>query len=193
MKKLLILACALSLVVGMTMSAQAWVITFDENDIELGDTITDQYFIDDGVTWNAAYGNTVTQGSSFPNPFTSDGKILHYAKPARGLIDLADPADFLKFDFRRPAESGDIYLQLYLDDTLVHDFGRIGWDDGSGWVTFTYPGTYGSYDQIDMTSDTRFVIDNVSNVPIPASLWLLGSGLGLLPLLRSRIGKRGIS
>ncbi|MDT8299441.1 MAG: PEP-CTERM sorting domain-containing protein [Spirochaetaceae bacterium] len=196
MKKIFSLTATLILIFGMAWSAQAALvtITFDEEGIDFGERITDQY-ADYGIHWDAAYSNLVTSGADFNNAFTCDGQILQYdTKPANGTILLDTATEYMSFEFRRPSAAGSFNLAIYDassgTDVLVWDFGSIGWS-GDDWLTFTYDGLFGSFDKIVMYAEKKFIIDNftvdtAAAVPIPPSVLLLGTGLISLVFRRKR-------
>jgi hypothetical protein len=180
MKKSLILLCALTLAVGMTMSASAELvtITFDEEGISAGgcppqgsgDLITDQY-ADWGVEWivdpdTEQPHNEVTRGECFNNAFDigSDNQILWYnGNPVEGNIQLSFLANHLAFDYRKPSDTDPAQVKLYNGLIEVYDsgvFSAIG-----EWQTFTYNAAdpSGYFDRIQMYSpeNKKFVIDNV--------------------------------
>jgi hypothetical protein len=220
MKKLYMLLFLLTLALSITVSAQAGLITitFEEPGITAGLT-TNRYDgtqVDTeysgspwGVTWvDIVPSSDLTgQGVVLPNEFngywTDSDQMLYYAptttsgaSPFTAQILLTVPADFLSFEYRRPNAAGTFDVLLYSGSTLVYDDPGLSWDPATdvNWKTFTY--TEGqTFDKVLISGGDKSLTDNYSfnTVPIPASLWLLGSGLGLLPLLRSRIGKRGIS
>ncbi len=166
MKRVWNMAMAVVFLMGMTISAQAGstAINFDETGIDTGDIITTQYETD-GVTWSESHTNEITTGSAFDNPFVSDGQIIYYTDKA-GLIQLDSLAKNLSFEIRRPDKAADISLKLYNttageEPELVNDFGRIGWD-GPNWETFSYDGSNGNFDQIEITSGKKFVMDNLA-------------------------------
>jgi len=223
MKRLLILLAAVALLFGMTMPAQATLvtITFDEPGISSGpyypnpeltdprddgDIITNQYDAQ-GLNWvNSPLPGAVPSlnyvttgyesGYTIPSEAFTDadgnyqGHLLWYYNNY-GWIELDASADSLEFQLRRPKSSGDIFLKVY-DTTsgspvLVYDFGKIGWTAGSGWVTFdsdSFAAFTGTFDAIYMSSGSKFYVDNLSvnMVPIPASFWLLATGL--IPIIR---------
>ena len=181
MKKFLILLCALSLVVALTMSASAELvtITFDEEGISAncppqgaGDLITDQY-LDLGVEWivdpiTEQPHNEVTRGECFNQQFDigSDNQVLWYnGNPVEGNIQLDQPADFLRFLYRKPSSTDPVQVQLYNGDDPdpVYDSGAF--NAIAEWQTFTYNATdpSGYFDRIQMYSPTnkKFVIDNL--------------------------------
>jgi hypothetical protein len=210
MKKLLTLFVSVAVLIGWTISASAAVmITFDESGISLENLITNQC-ASSGVTWIAdpfQAGSTVANqvingtGDYFNNTFDTYGQILQYnSKPADGYILLNSYADFLSFQYRRPGSSGDISVALFDYDpgtgtSLPVNTFDFKWSPNadpyhiSNWATFTYNGEEGNFNLIRMFSNNKFVIDNlaVNAVPLPASLWLLVSGL--LPLVWRRIRK----
>ncbi len=194
MKKMVVFLLAITAILfGTSLSAQAALvtITFDEPGIEIGETISTQYS-SQGINWSGS--NSITVGSAFSNPFppfdAATPKILQYdTKPTNGVIILSTIADYFSIDFRRPASAGDITLALYNGTDLVHNYGRIGWD-GPDWEHYTYNGEYGNFNQIILACGNKFVMDNleVNMVPIPASLWLLASGLIMLIRTSKRNG-----
>ncbi|SPD75363.1 exported hypothetical protein [uncultured Desulfobacterium sp.] len=207
MKKLLTMFAAVVLLLGMTMSAQAGLITitFDEPGINLDDIITTQYTTD-GVNWipnpfvegSTAVPNQVVNGTItyFSNVFPTYGQILQYnTKPAYGYILVDNYADSLSFQYRRPSSSGDITLQLFDYDpdtgtgtSLTLTPFTLTWtpddpnNDDLDWATFTYNGEEGNFNLIAMNSTNKFVIDNmqINAVPIPPAFVLLASGLLML-------------
>jgi hypothetical protein len=110
--------------------------------------------------------------------------------PVNAPILLSVPANFFSFEFRRPNAGGTVDVELYMGDSDTPFYeGSISWDpilDGD-WKTFVYD-SGALFDKVVLVSGDKFNTDNYrfNMVPIPASLWLLGSGLGLLPLFRSR-------
>ncbi|MBT8339768.1 MAG: hypothetical protein KJP07_07120 [Desulfatitalea sp.] len=151
-------------------------ITFDEEGIELGDSIDTQY-ANLGVTWTGS--NAITIGSAFSNAFAPvdslTPQVLQYnSKPTDGQIHLATQADYFSIDFRRPSSPGDISLTLWDDVDMVYDFGVIGWS-GPDWEHFAYYGSFNTFDRIVLSSPNKFVLDNleVNLVPIPSSIMLL--------------------
>ncbi len=167
MKKYSSILAAVVFLVGMTFSIQAEEIeiTFDEDGIFLDDIITTQYQ-DWGVVWSDTYANLIVDGSEtyYNHPFNSEEQILNFTDN-EGMIQLDAMADALSFEFRRPSNTGDIYLEIYdstagADPVLVNDFGRIGWD-GPDWEVFTYDGEYGEFDLIHIHSANKFVMDNL--------------------------------
>ena len=210
MKKLLTLFVSVAVLLGWAISANAAVlITFDESGISLEDLITNQY-ASSGVTWIAnpfqvesAVGNQVVNGTGayYSNLFDTYGQVLQYStKPADGTILLDSYADYLSFQYRRPGSSGDISVALFDYDPgtgtglPVNTF-DFTWSPNadpyhiSNWATFTYNGEQGKFNLIRMSSKNKFVIDNlaVNAVPLPASFWLLVSGL--FPLFWRRMRK----
>jgi len=212
MKKLLTLFVSVAVLSVWTISANAAVlITFDESGISLDDVITNQY-ASSGVTWIAnpfeagsSVGNQVVNGTGayFSNLFDTYGQVLQYStKPADGTILLDRYADYLSFQYRRPSSSGTISVELFDYDpgsgtgtSLTADPFEFTWSPNadpyhiSNWATFTYNGEEGNFNLIRMSSKSKFVIDNlaVNSVPLPASLWLLVSGL--FPLVWRRMRK----
>jgi hypothetical protein len=179
MKKFLILLCALSLVLAVTMSARAALvtITFDEEGISAncppqgsGDLITIQY-LDLGVEWivdpiTEQPHNEVTRGECFNQQFDigSENQVLWInGSPVEGNIELDLLAGALVFDYRKPSgtASDPVQVKLYNGLAEVYDsgiFSAIG-----EWQTFTYNATdsSGSFDRIVMSSTHKFVIDNL--------------------------------
>lgn len=207
MKKLLVLLCVFTLVAGITMSAQAALvtITFDEawvtsgltNDRYDGTQVDTQYSFM-GVTWvdtvaddpDVLTGQGITHAGEFSGSWSdSDNMLWNYGQggggttPVNAPILLSVPADFFSFEFRRPNAGGSVDVQLYMSDTLVYE-GNVSWTYGQDWQTFSYSGNL--FDKVVLVSGDKFNSDNYTfnMVPIPASLWLLAGGLGLLPLHR---------
>jgi hypothetical protein len=225
MKKFLILLWAFGLVLGITISPQAALvtITFDEPGINAYvEGVTGTHLLDDAVTqvYNQGDGdlitnqyaslglnwivnpstqqphNEVTMGEMFNNEFDVGvgNQILWYnGSTVEGNIQLDFLADSLAFDYRKPSDTDPFYVRLYNGTDEIY-YSNVLYAIGA-WQTFNYDGASGNFDRILMYGPKKFVIDNleVNAVPIPSSLWLLGSGLGLLPLFRSRTRKHGIS
>ena len=182
MKKLLTLLCALTLVLPVTMSASAELvtITFDEEGISAGgcppqgagDLITDQYaplgvnWIVSGTDPNTDNTNEVTRGECFNNAFDigSDNQILWYTcelkdPPLKGDIQLDFLANYLAFDHRRPAaQARPLSVDLYNGADLVT---ALTAETTGEWRTFEYDGSSGSFDRIVMSCGYKFVIDNL--------------------------------
>jgi len=161
-------------------------IDFDEPGRSINETITDQY-ASLGVTFSGDAARIKT-GPGFNNPFDSDGQILHItgSNPQLAVLDFDATSNFLSFEFRRPFDQGDIFLQLFDDDGLVFDAGLIGWDPAitPDWVTFQYDGSAGAFTRAELSGPTKFVIDNLrfdapepQPIPLPLPALLLASGL----------------
>lgn len=160
----IVVAAVFLMGIAFSIQAEEIEITFDEGGIALDDIITTQYQ-DLGIVWIDTYANAIVVGSDYKNAFDSDGQIINYTDN-EGVIQLDAMADALSFEFRRPSNAADIYLELYdstVGDTpaLVHDFGRIGWDESDGWKEFIYDGEYGEFDRIEIYSTNKFVMDNI--------------------------------
>jgi hypothetical protein len=180
MKKLFVLLCVFTLVVGLTMSARAALvrITFDEDGINAyidgvtsthllddgvtvvydqgdGDLVTDQY-ASLGVNWivdpNTTY-NEVTMGEMFNNEFDigSDNQVLWYnGTTVEGNIQLDFLADSLAFDYRKPSDTDPMQVKLFAGATEVYDSGVFNGEPF--WQTFTYTASdpSGYFDRIQM-------------------------------------------
>ena len=196
MKKMFILFLTVGMLLGVTLSAQAAIITitFDEPGIDLEEVIEDQY-ASSGINWiiyeielGVENTNRVVSGTLdyFNNVFPTDGQILQYNNrdaPA-GVIELDFLSDYLSFGYRRPSSSGEIFVEVLNSGTSVYATSFV-WDSGV-WDTFIYDGSLGDFNQITMSSSNKFIIDNleVNPVPIPSAFVLLASGL--LMLIRRR-------
>ena len=212
MKKLSTMLATVVLVLGMTLSAQAGLITitFDEAGISAGPTtsrydgtqIDTQY---SGSPWGVTWVDIVTssesmtgQGVVLPNEFngywTDSDQMLYYAptttsgaSPFTAQILLTVPADFLSFEYRRPNAAGTFDVLLYSGSTLVYDDPGLSWDPviDVDWKTFTYTGGQ-TFDKVLIWGGDKSLTDNYSFnlVPIPSAFWLLGSGL--LVVIRRR-------
>lgn len=206
MKLLSKAAIALYLVFGNPFSAFATVINFDSlagGPILGGELVTTQYtglgvtFID-SYSGGAHANNSLTSlisGSSSPN-------VLWVNQSGGG-----SSGEYLKIDFSNPVESfstlfgtslgANITLNAYHNATLLGTqtlvgaiiigdvrSGQIGFNSVSGITSVQlYSNPVGS------TSSYNFSIDNVtiSSVPVPATAWLLGSGLlGLAGVARRK-------
>ena len=191
MKKFLIFLCSLTLVLAVTMSASAGLvtITFDEEGISAncppqgaGDLITDQYNtapMDWGVNWIVTgtdpytdNTNEVTRGECFNNTFPDTGhdQILWYNSEYSGLkgeIQLDFLANHLAFDYRRPAQARDVYVTLYNGDVEVWATDPPLTADAY-WQTFEHDAVdpSGYFDRILMNSTHKFVIDNLEVNPL---------------------------
>jgi hypothetical protein len=205
MKKLLTIFATVVLLLGMTMSAQAELvtITFDEPGITSGPTTSrfDGTPIDTeysgspwGITWvdivptsPISTGQWVTQPSEFNGFWTDSDQMLYYApttsggtSPFTAQILLTVPADFLSFEYRRPNNAGTFDVLLYSGSTLVYDDPGLSWDpiDDKDWKTFTYNGGQ-PFDKVSIWGSDKSLTDNYTfnTVPIPSAFWLMGSGL----------------
>lgn len=173
-----------------------------------GDTITTQYTTSDGITWinNPSTGlfnpNYVTTGAEFPDAgvpaladgFYSDGNIL-WAFENVFWIGLDSPSTSVSFDYRRPKQGGSISVNLYNWDgtgslpapinAAPYSFNWTA-DDATydNWTFCSIDAPPQEFNIISITGNNKFVIDNLSvnMVPIPASFWLLATGL--IPLIR---------
>ncbi|MCX5806021.1 MAG: VPLPA-CTERM sorting domain-containing protein [Proteobacteria bacterium] len=182
----------------------------------LGDKITNQYAakgvnwtvnpINSGVV-----ANVITSGYEFgyadkpgyPSEVFADkngnvdGHIMWYNGGfADGWIQFDHPVNSVAFDYRRPKAAGAINVQFYdYDDngnwTKIYDSGRVTAD--STWRPFSQTGNnidavYMSGYDPNTQSYNKFVMDNfqVNMVPIPAAIWLLGSGLAGLGFIKRR-------
>lgn len=208
MKKFLIFLCVFSLATGIAMSAGAAMvtITFDEAWVTSGPTtnrydgsqIDTQYTAAYGVTWvdtvaddpNVLTGQGVTLPSEFGGAWSdTDNMLWNYAQGGSGTtpfeapILLSTPSDYFSFEYRRPNAAGTMDVKLYLGGVIVYDDPGFAWDpitDGD-WKTFEYTG--GSlFDKVVLSGNDKFCTDTYkfNMVPIPASLWLLASGLVLV-------------
>lgn len=209
MKKLLTMFAAFVLVLGMTLSAQAGLIsiTFDEPGITAGPTTsrydgtqidTEEYSGSPwGVTWvdivptsESMTGQGVVRPNEFNGFWSDEDQMLYYAptttsgaSPFTAQMLLTVPADFLSFEYRRPNASGTFDVLLYLGNTLVYDDPGLSWDPviDVNWKTFTYTGGQ-TFDKVLIWGSDKSITDNYSfnMVPIPSAFWLMGSGLLLV-------------
>jgi hypothetical protein len=173
-------------------SAAIVTLTFDEAGISVDDSITTQYA--PAAIFSGASAD-IKLASEFNNPFDGyDGQLVHLQNTGTASIasvTLAESADYLQFQFRRPSDAGVISLKLFSGVNLVLDAGEIGWDPAvtPSWIPFEYLGAFGTYDRVDLISSNKFVIDNFSfgtqAVPLPAPFVLLASALaGLVGICR---------
>jgi hypothetical protein len=179
MKKKAILLCTFTLVLAVTMSARAALvtITFDEDGISAGtnqttdpgDTITTQYNSAPmvwGVEWVNNPTNMVTLGDYFNNPFDigTGNQILWYnGTTVEGNIQLDFLADSLAFEYRKPSDTDPMQVKLFAGPTEVYDSGVFNGEPF--WQTFTYTAAdpSGYFDRILMygPNNKKFVIDNL--------------------------------
>lgn len=210
MKKLIVLLAAVAMVLGMTLYAQAALVTltFEEAWVTPGPTTTrydgsqidDEYTIPYGVTWvdtvaddpNLLTGQGVTLPSEFSGGWSDSDAMLWYYGPGSGgttpftaPILLSTPADYFSFEYRRPNAGGTMDVQLYLGDAVIYDDPGLTWDpitDGD-WKTYEYTGGL-SFDKVVLSGNDKFCTDTYTfnTVPIPPSFWLFATGL--IPMLR---------
>jgi T5SS/PEP-CTERM-associated repeat protein len=86
-----------------------------------------------------------------------------------------------------------VYLSLFAGSGLSLSDLEIWSYNGSTWSAFTandlaYDGTYASFTAFNLNSYA--VVDPPSSVPVPAAVWLLGSGLAGLVGMRRRLLKK---
>lgn len=210
MKKLLMFMTSIVVILGITMSAQAALvtITFDEPYVTGGvagsgdrfdGSQIDTEYSSLGATWQDIYTGTsyptyTGQVVCFPGEHSGSGWSSNYlwvygnnagggVSPATAVVTLSTPSDSFSIDYRRPAQTGTIEVDLYLDTILVYDGSTM--TSTATWQTFTAPSV--TFNQVHITQSDKTCFDNAkfNMVPIPASFWLLGAGL--LPLLRRRM------
>lgn len=200
--------------VSLSAGAAMVTITFDEPGITSGDiNIKDRYDgtqIDTeytalyGITWvdtiddnpNEYTGQGVTLPYEFSGTWSDTGNMLwNYGlggggtTPVNAPILLAVPANYFSFDFRKPQSSSSVDVSFYMDDVLVYAAPTFIWDPLAGdndWKTFVYDGGE-LFNKVVLDSPDKFNSDNYTfnMVPVPASLWLLASGL-VVPVVRRR-------
>ncbi|MHB8969151.1 MAG: PEP-CTERM sorting domain-containing protein [Pirellulaceae bacterium] len=166
MKKLLATMTAVVLSLGLTMSAQAELvtITFDESFVNPG-TVNNRYdgtqvsthYSDSsrgGVTWDDIYPSTVNSSytgqvvcmpGEFSGPDWNTGNYLFIYGDNAGsgtsaqtaYVTLSTPSDYFSIEYRRPQASGTFDFDLYLGSTRVYDGPSLTWNPGDGWTKFT--------------------------------------------------------
>jgi len=165
------------------------IIDFSENpDVSLGDTITNQ-FESFGVTFSPTF---VYGYETEPYLSIAQGHLKNIAGVQPGSILFSSDVTAAVFSWRAAPPSTDI--RAYNDGVLVELF------DPHAQTNTSIPVDSGRYygfenilfDEIrlsiDSSSRTFFTLDNlqyVSAIPVPAAVWLFGSGLlGLIGVAR---------
>ncbi|MCP5201277.1 MAG: hypothetical protein H6977_14795 [Gammaproteobacteria bacterium] len=194
------LAAAFGLAGLLPVSAAAAVatstvtITFDEPYVStLEDIIQTNPYTGLGATFASGSGTkkaVIKTPDDFNNYTLATGEdpnnqLLHLdSNPPDVLVQLAEATMNFSFDYRRPTDIGDIDVSIYSAGNLVHAFATINWELADGWVNFAYDGAFGAVDEIRLQGNSKYVIDNLSfevtAVPLPAPVVLLGSALVLL-------------
>jgi hypothetical protein len=187
------LGAILLLIVG---SANAAVLTFDDISGSAPGSIADGY---GGLNWTnlrSMFGCWVYPESGYCNG-TVSGYNIAYNRYANMGVTSSDSL----FNFDGAYLTGawndglNIRVQGFNGANLLYDTTVVANYDGPTWFDFSYTGidrleftSFGGVDSEpgDAGSGTHFVMDNFtySVVPIPAAVWLFGSGLGLLGWMR---------
>jgi hypothetical protein len=185
------------------MPVNAAVLTFDDFTTDLGPNLTGVELTDGygGLDWSEMWvidGCAYNTASGYCSGIVS-GDYVAYNRFAR----ITDTSSDSLFDFQGAYLSAawstglNIRITGYSDSNLLFDTTVVVDKGAPTWFDFAYVGidhlefdAYGGTDATpgDSGEGEYFVMDNFtySVVPIPAAVWLFGSGLGLLGWVRRR-------
>jgi T5SS/PEP-CTERM-associated repeat protein len=134
-------------------------------------------------------------GATTSTPITVTASVMSAAalSALRGVLPSGETIlSGWNFTTEGYASGSPVYLSLYAGPDYSFSTLSIWHYDGSTWSAFTandlaYDGTYASF---TVTGFSGYAVSGAAPVPVPAAVWLLGSGLAGLVGMRRRLFRK---